>query len=141
MSIPSEADCSEGKLPGTLAVELSSQLTATGSVPVPDAIDDSADADDATVKKKRELTKARLEQHTSKMRLIRKVVPFHWAPMLAPLVEDDVDACVALELDAVADERQLNLETGALNSPEGKAATIREMVRGCFCSSEVLSAY
>ncbi|KND92976.1 Polyamine N-acetyltransferase 1 [Tolypocladium ophioglossoides CBS 100239] len=63
------------------------------------AIDDSEDENDVLVEIRRALLQERILSHIAHVRQeqIRYVIPFHWAPMLSPLIESDVDACVALE--------------------------------------------
>lgn len=67
------------------------------------AIDDSCDADEDLVTAQRNITQLRIQRRNSEARLLQKVIPFHWAPMLAPLTEDDVEACVTLETAAFPD--------------------------------------
>lgn len=116
------------KLPGTLAAEISSQLSADEGTAVTDAIDDSEDADDELVSTQRKVTQVRLEHHNSASRLLHELIPFHWAPMLTPLNQSDVEACVALESTAVADSKQLNMRDYGTAWPKHKAEQLREMV-------------
>jgi hypothetical protein len=67
------------------------------------AIDDSCDADEDLVTAQRNITQLRIQRRNSEARLLQKVIPFHWAPMLAPLTTDDVEACVTLEMAAFPD--------------------------------------
>ncbi|KAF7559660.1 hypothetical protein G7046_g4492 [Stylonectria norvegica] len=69
------------------------------------AIDDSCDADDNMVAAQRNITQLRTQKRNSKAGLLHKVIPFHWAPMLSPLVETDLESCVALENAAISDPR------------------------------------
>lgn len=63
------------------------------------AIDDSEDENDELVDIRRALLRERILTHIALVRQeqIRYVIPFHWAPMLSPLIQSDVDACIALE--------------------------------------------
>lgn len=69
----------------------------------PGAIDDSCDADDDMVTKQRNITALRIQKRNSEAGLLQKVIPFHWAPMLTPLTESDIEACVTLENAALFD--------------------------------------
>lgn len=61
------------------------------------AIDDSIDADEEIVDVQRSITQSRLQRRKSAGRLLQKVIPFHWAPMLSPLTESDTETCIILE--------------------------------------------
>lgn len=69
------------------------------------AIDDSQDEDDYLADVRRALLQYRILINRLRIRLglIHQVVPFHWAPMLSPLIESDIDACVSLERHAFPD--------------------------------------
>lgn len=67
-----------------------------------DAIDDG-DADDDMVTSKRNTAQLRVQRRKSEAALLKKVIPFHWAPMLSPLTENDIDTCMALETAALSD--------------------------------------
>ncbi|KAF4971668.1 hypothetical protein FZEAL_9776 [Fusarium zealandicum] len=69
------------------------------------AIDDSCDADEEMVTSKRNVTQLRTQKRNSEAGLLKKVIPFHWAPMLCPLTENDVETSVTLENAAVFDAR------------------------------------
>ncbi|KAL5583941.1 hypothetical protein FOVSG1_015292 [Fusarium oxysporum f. sp. vasinfectum] len=60
------------------------------------AIDDG-DADEDMVNSKRNFCQMRIQKRNSEAGLLKKVIPFHWAPMLSPLTENDIDTCVTLE--------------------------------------------
>jgi hypothetical protein len=55
------------------------------------------DADDDMVNTKRNFSAMRIQKRNSEAGLLKKVIPFHWAPMLQPLTENDIDTCVTLE--------------------------------------------
>ncbi|KAH6966424.1 hypothetical protein EDB82DRAFT_331052 [Fusarium venenatum] len=55
------------------------------------------DADDDMVNTKRSFSTMRIQKRNSEASLLKKVIPFHWAPMLQPLTENDIDTCVTLE--------------------------------------------
>lgn len=67
------------------------------------AIGDSDEDDEEMVQVQRTITQNRIQQQNSPQQLRRKIIPFHWAPMLSPLTSCDVDACAALECAALAD--------------------------------------
>ncbi|KAF5968951.1 acetyltransferase [Fusarium coicis] len=54
------------------------------------AIDDG-DADEDMVNSKRNFCQMRIQKRNSEAGLLKKVIPFHWAPMLSPLTENDID--------------------------------------------------
>ncbi|KAH7160820.1 hypothetical protein EDB81DRAFT_839290 [Dactylonectria macrodidyma] len=68
-----------------------------------DAIDDDGDADEEMVMAKRNFTQLRIQKRNSEAGLMKKVIPFHWAPMLSPLTENDIETCVTLENAALSD--------------------------------------
>ncbi|KAK7418384.1 hypothetical protein QQX98_004004 [Neonectria punicea] len=70
-----------------------------------DAIDDSCDADEDLVTVKRNITQLRIQKRNSEAGLMKKVIPFHWAPMLSPLTENDIETCVTLEYAALSDPK------------------------------------
>lgn len=70
-----------------------------------DAIDDSCDADEEMVMTKRNITQLRIQKRNSEAGLLKKVIPFHWAPMLSPLTENDIETCVTLENAALSDPK------------------------------------
>jgi hypothetical protein len=55
------------------------------------------DADDDMVNTKRNFSAMRIQKRNSEAGLLKKVISFHWAPMLQPLTENDIDTCVTLE--------------------------------------------
>ncbi|KAF4339146.1 acetyltransferase [Fusarium beomiforme] len=57
------------------------------------AIDDG-DADEEMVNSKRNFCQMRIQKRNSEAGLLKKVIPFHWAPMLSPLTENDIDTCI-----------------------------------------------
>lgn len=61
------------------------------------------DADDDMVNSKRNFTAIRIQKRNSESGLLKKVIPFHWAPMLQPLTENDIDTCVTLESVALSE--------------------------------------
>ena len=65
-----------------------------------DAIADSEEDDDDTIETRRSTMLSRIQKRNSTSSVLRKVIPFHWAPMLSPLTEADLDACVTLENNA-----------------------------------------
>ncbi|KAM5348076.1 hypothetical protein ACJ41O_007900 [Fusarium nematophilum] len=69
------------------------------------AIDDSCDADEEMVTSKRNFAQLRIQKRNSEAGLLKKVIPFHWAPMLSPLTENDIETCVTLENAALSDPR------------------------------------
>lgn len=68
------------------------------------AIDDSGDADEDSVRANRNIAQLRIQKRNSEARLLHKVIPFHWAPMLCPLTETDLEACMALEAAGLRDD-------------------------------------
>lgn len=70
------------------------------------AVGDSDEDDEAMVATQRSATQSRLQRQRSPEELRRKIVPFHWAPMLLPLTAADLDACVDLEQAALRDKNQ-----------------------------------
>ncbi|KAI1042912.1 hypothetical protein LB505_001007, partial [Fusarium chuoi] len=68
------------------------------------AIDDG-DADEDMVNSKRNFCQMRIQKRNSEAGLLKKVIPFHWAPMLSPLTENDIDTCVTLENVALSEAR------------------------------------
>ncbi|GAO18186.1 hypothetical protein UVI_02037000 [Ustilaginoidea virens] len=70
------------------------------------AIGDSDEDDEEVVQAQRSLAQARMQKQKSPEALRRKVIPFHWAPMLSPLTSADVNACEALEHAALPDQSQ-----------------------------------
>jgi hypothetical protein len=68
------------------------------------AIDDG-DADEDMVNSKRNFCQMRTQKRNSEAGLLKKVIPFHWAPMLSPLTENDIDTCVTLENVALSEAR------------------------------------
>lgn len=92
------------KLPGPLAAKLSAQLSSGEAMD--DAIDDTVDADDDLVKTQRRTEQLRLKENKPVKRLLRKIIPFHWSPVLIPLTESDVETCVILEKAALPDAAQ-----------------------------------
>lgn len=68
------------------------------------AIDDG-DADEEMVHSKRNFSQLRIQKRNSEAGLLKKVIPFHWAPMLSPLTENDIDTCVTLENVALSEAR------------------------------------
>ncbi|KAG4252703.1 hypothetical protein FPRO06_03704 [Fusarium proliferatum] len=66
------------------------------------AIDDG-DADEDMVNSKRNFCQMRIQKRNSEAGLLKKVIPFHWAPMLSPLTENDIDTCVTLENVALSE--------------------------------------
>ncbi|KAJ4324244.1 hypothetical protein N0V84_003947 [Fusarium piperis] len=73
------------------------------------AIDDSCDADEEMVTSKRNIAQLRIQKRNSEAGLLKKVIPFHWAPMLSPLTENDIATCVTLENAALSDPRHRSL--------------------------------
>ncbi|KOS17826.1 hypothetical protein ESCO_003032 [Escovopsis weberi] len=71
-----------------------------------DAIDEEVEADEETVETQRNITMERIVRRKSAGSLLQKVIPFHWAPMLTPLTECDVEACETLEQLAYADSER-----------------------------------
>lgn len=71
-----------------------------------DAIDDSCDADEEIVRASRNFSQLRVQKRNSEAKLLPKLVPFHWAPMLSPLTETDVKTCITLENAALSDPSQ-----------------------------------
>lgn len=67
------------------------------------AIDDSCDADEEVVTRERNIAQLRIQKRTSEAGMLKKVIPFHWAPMLSPLTENDIDTCLTLETAALSD--------------------------------------
>ncbi|KAH6895465.1 hypothetical protein B0T10DRAFT_217359 [Thelonectria olida] len=67
------------------------------------AIDDSCDADEEMVTRERNIAQLRIQKRTSEAGMLKKVIPFHWAPMLSPLTENDIDTCMTLETAALSD--------------------------------------
>ncbi|KAL4722791.1 hypothetical protein ACLX1H_010029 [Fusarium chlamydosporum] len=61
------------------------------------------DADDDMVNSKRNFSVMRIQKRNSEAGLLKKVIPFHWAPMLSPLTENDLDTCVTLENVALSE--------------------------------------
>lgn len=61
------------------------------------AIDDSGDESEGVVQAQRNITQSRIQDRQSTGRIFKEIIDFHWAPMLSPLTEADVDACVSLE--------------------------------------------
>ena len=61
------------------------------------------DADDDMVNSKRNFSAIRIQKRNSESGLLKKVIPFHWAPMLQPLTENDIDTCVTLENVALSE--------------------------------------
>ncbi|KAK5998477.1 hypothetical protein PT974_00856 [Cladobotryum mycophilum] len=79
-----------------------------------DAIADD-DADDETVEVQRSITFERTMRRKSVGSLLQKVIPSHWAPMLTPLTESDIEACETLEqLAFPGDERRSTKELGQI---------------------------
>lgn len=70
------------------------------------AIGDSDDDDEELVHIRRVDTQNRMLQQKSPEELRRALVPFHWAPMLSPLIPVDLPACVTLEHAALPDQSQ-----------------------------------
>lgn len=70
------------------------------------AIGDSDDDDEDLVQIRRTDTQSRMLQQKSPEELRRALIPFHWAPMLSPLIPADLPACVTLEHAALPDETQ-----------------------------------
>ncbi|KAJ4270036.1 hypothetical protein NW762_001709 [Fusarium torreyae] len=66
---------------------------------------DEGDADDEMVNSKRNFSQMRIQKRNSEAGLLKKVIPFHWAPMLQPLTENDIDTCVTLESVALSEAR------------------------------------
>lgn len=54
---------------------------------------------------KRNITQLRIQKRNSEAGLLKKVIPFHWAPMLSPLTENDIETCVTLENAALSDPK------------------------------------
>jgi GNAT superfamily N-acetyltransferase len=79
----------------------------TGSGEKKEDDDDGAitdgDADDDMVNSKRNFTAIRIQKRNSESGLLKKVIPFHWAPMLQLLTENDIDTCVTLENVALSE--------------------------------------
>ena len=73
------------------------------------AIDDTCDADEEMVTSKRNIAQLRIQKRNSEAGLLKKVIPFHWAPMLSPLTENDIATCVTLENAAISDPRHRSL--------------------------------
>jgi hypothetical protein len=67
------------------------------------AIDDSCDADEEMVTRGRNIAQLRIQKRNSEAGMLKKVIPFHWAPMLSPLTENDIDTCMTLETAALSD--------------------------------------
>lgn len=67
------------------------------------AIDDSCDADEDLVAVQRNIAQLRIQKRNSEAGLLQKVIPFHWAPMLSPLTDSDIETCVTLERAAFPD--------------------------------------
>lgn len=70
------------------------------------AIGDSDEDDEEMVEIQRTMTQSRMLKQKSPEELRRKVIPFHWAPMLSPLTSADIDACAALDRAALPDRSQ-----------------------------------
>ncbi|KAF4953816.1 hypothetical protein FSARC_12300 [Fusarium sarcochroum] len=66
---------------------------------------DEGDADEEMVNSKRNFSQLRIQKRNSEAGLLKKVIPFHWAPMLQPLTENDIDTCVTLESVALSEAR------------------------------------
>ncbi|TWU76507.1 hypothetical protein ED733_007500 [Metarhizium rileyi] len=81
-------------------VNIHEQGSGSGARPVtPEdcAIGDSDEDDEEMIEIQRTITKTRTLRRKSPEELRKKVIPFHWAPMLSPLTAADVDACKTLE--------------------------------------------
>ncbi|KAG5981388.1 hypothetical protein E4U43_006615 [Claviceps pusilla] len=76
------------------------------SVPEECAIGDSDDDDEELVQMRRAGAQSRMQHQKSPEELRRAVIPFHWAPMLSPLIPADLPACVTLEHAALPDQTQ-----------------------------------
>ncbi|KHN98153.1 polyamine acetyltransferase [Metarhizium album ARSEF 1941] len=74
---------------------------ARPAIPEDCAIGDSDEDDEEMVETQRTMTQSRMLRQKSPGELRRKVIPFHWAPMLSPLSPADIDACETLENVAV----------------------------------------
>lgn len=78
------------------------------STPEDCAIEDSDEDDEEMVEIQRSMTQSRMMKQKSPEELRKKVIPFHWAPMLSPLTSADVDACETLERAALRGQRQIS---------------------------------
>ncbi|KAG5983765.1 hypothetical protein E4U55_007230 [Claviceps digitariae] len=86
-------------------------VTATQSDQYPSvteecAIGDSDDDDEELVQMRRLDAQNRMQNQNSPEGLRRALIPFHWAPMLSPLIPADLPACVTLERAALPDQNQ-----------------------------------
>ncbi|QLI64538.1 uncharacterized protein G6M90_00g023840 [Metarhizium brunneum] len=68
------------------------------------AIGDSDEDDEELVEIQRTMTQSRIMRQKSPEELRKKVIPFHWAPMLSPLSPADIDACETLENATMPDQ-------------------------------------
>ncbi|KAG8425351.1 hypothetical protein J3458_002059 [Metarhizium acridum] len=68
------------------------------------AIGDSDEDDEELVEIQRTMTQSRILRQKSPEELRKKVIPFHWAPMLSPLSPTDIDACETLENATMPDQ-------------------------------------
>jgi hypothetical protein len=76
------------------------------------------DADDDMVNTKRNFSAMRIQKRNSEAGLLKKVIPFHWAPMLSPLTENDIDTCVTLENVALSETYRSPREKVSHNTPK-----------------------
>ncbi|KAK2591793.1 hypothetical protein QQS21_010524 [Conoideocrella luteorostrata] len=108
---------SEGKVPSAKRVDERKPRARAGSKTTPMeseyppaseecAIGDSDEDDEEMVQVQRTNTQNRIQRQNSPDELRRKLIPFHWGPMLHPLIAADLDACVALEHGALPDQNQ-----------------------------------
>ncbi|KAG5929294.1 hypothetical protein E4U42_006360 [Claviceps africana] len=70
------------------------------------AIGDSDDDDEELVQMRRVDMQNRMQHQKSPEELRRALIPFHWAPMLSPLIPADLAPCIALEHAALPDQNQ-----------------------------------
>jgi hypothetical protein len=90
------------------------------------AIGDSDEDDEEMVESQRNMTQSRMLRQKSPEELRKKVIPFHWAPMLSPLTSADVDACETLEHASLPDDpRAATREQVTENNPRHVRLTRR----------------
>lgn len=81
------------------------------------AIGDSDEDDEELVEIQRILTQSRIMRQKSPEELRKKVIPFHWAPMLSPLSPADIDACETLENATMPDQLRHSNREQVLTGP------------------------
>lgn len=81
------------------------------------AIGDSDEDDEELVEIQRTMTQTRIMRQKSPEELRKKVIPFHWAPMLSPLSPADIDACETLENATMPDQLRHSNREQVLTGP------------------------